>query len=102
MESMHTIEEFFAEHEDLIRSVDAIIGTSLGGFYARYLANKYTKELVMINPALEFYGNEDRFHLSPDVPASLIVCLDDETINPHKGSVYKHCKLIEGSDSRLP
>jgi predicted esterase YcpF (UPF0227 family) len=37
---------------DLI-DVDCIIGASLGGFYAQYLAKKFSKKLVVINPVID-------------------------------------------------
>ena len=38
-----------------------LIGSSLGGFYALYLANKYDLKAVLINPAVNPAGTLDRY-----------------------------------------
>lgn len=43
-----------------IKSV-VVIGSSLGGFYATYLANKYSCKLVLINPAIHPYLLLDKY-----------------------------------------
>jgi len=47
----------------------AVIGSSLGGFYSTYLAEKYRKKGVLINPAVKAYellaarlGNNENYH----------------------------------------
>lgn len=39
----------------------SLIGSSLGGFYSLYLANKYDLKAVLINPAVVPWGTLDRF-----------------------------------------
>lgn len=46
-----------------------IVGSSIGGFYAQYLAHLYNKPYLMINPALD--------------PSSLILEYQGTHINPH-------------------
>ena len=38
-----------------------LIGSSLGGFYSIYLANKYNLKAVLINPAVYPWGTLDRY-----------------------------------------
>jgi len=41
-----------------------LVGSSLGGYYAGYLAEKYTKKAVLINPSIQPYetiGMQERF-----------------------------------------
>ena len=38
-----------------------LIGSSLGGFYSLYLANKYDLKAVLINPAVNPAGSLDRY-----------------------------------------
>lgn len=40
--------------EDIVQNNDVyIVGSSLGGFYAYYLANKYKKSATLVNPACD-------------------------------------------------
>ena len=42
---------------DAGRSVFTVVGNSLGGYWARFLANRYKADnLIMINPSLDYYG----------------------------------------------
>lgn len=71
----------------LIRSLDrsksyGVIGCSLGGYWARYIANRlWDARLVMINPSLRFYG-DDELADHPELPIALWVALDDEVVPP--------------------
>ncbi len=49
------IELFLARGENI-----SLIGTSMGGYYAMYLANKYDIKAVLINPAIIPYKNTPR------------------------------------------
>ncbi len=49
------IELFLARSENI-----SLIGTSMGGYYAMYLANKYNIKAVLINPAIIPYKNTPR------------------------------------------
>ena len=48
--------------EELIESCDNVklIGSSLGGYYAMYLAQKYDLKVVLINPAMRSYKTLSR------------------------------------------
>ncbi len=50
------IEAFLNKEEDVY-----LVGSSLGGFYALYLANKYDLKAVLINPAIDPWGTLDRY-----------------------------------------
>ena len=50
------IEAFLNKEEDVF-----LVGSSLGGFYALYLANKYDLKAVLINPAVNPAGSLDRY-----------------------------------------
>jgi predicted esterase YcpF (UPF0227 family) len=84
----------------LINSSDkqtVFIGCSLGGFWSRYLANKFPgSELIMINPSLRFYDDvvtEDR----NDTGITVFLSKDDDVVNyEHAYDLYK-----ERGDVRL-
>ena len=48
IDTIHMIEEILASS-----SFDLLIGSSLGGFYATYLAEKYQMKAVLINPSTQ-------------------------------------------------
>lgn len=48
-EAMALVEALVAEHSEPI----CFVGSSLGGFYATYLAEKHAARAVLINPAIE-------------------------------------------------
>ncbi len=50
------IEAFLSKEEDVY-----LVGSSLGGFYALFLANKYDLKAVLINPAVNPWGTLDRY-----------------------------------------
>lgn len=50
------IEAFLSKEEDVF-----LVGSSLGGFYALFLANKYDLKAVLINPAINPWGSLDRY-----------------------------------------
>lgn len=50
------IEAFLNKEEDVY-----LVGSSLGGFYSLYLANKYDLKAVLINPAIDPWGTLDRY-----------------------------------------
>ena len=47
--------------EKLISKDTILIGSSLGGFYATYLAEKHNLKAVLINPSTNPYKNADKF-----------------------------------------
>ncbi len=50
------IEAFLIKEEPVY-----LVGSSLGGFYALYLANKYDLKAVLINPAIDPFSTLDRY-----------------------------------------
>ncbi|BBP43698.1 YqiA/YcfP family alpha/beta fold hydrolase [Thiosulfativibrio zosterae] len=53
-----------------------VMGSSMGGFYGQYLAQKYRKPLVMINPALqavEVLGQYQGAHVHPKTQETLVL-----------------------------
>lgn len=50
------IEGFLSKEEPVY-----LVGSSLGGFYALYLANKYDLKAVLINPAIDPFSTLDRY-----------------------------------------
>lgn len=60
-----------------------LIGSSLGGFYARFLAQEYQLPYVMINPALD--------------PVSLLSDFQGEFTNPNTGETL-HVDMIYAND----
>ena len=46
--AMSTLEELIASYNDV-----TLVGSSLGGYYGIYLANKYDLKCVLINPAVQ-------------------------------------------------
>ncbi len=46
--AISTIEELIASYDDV-----TLVGSSLGGYYSIYLANKYDLKCVLINPAVQ-------------------------------------------------
>jgi len=53
-----------------------IIGSSLGGFYAQFLAHKYSYPYVMINPALDPFSLFERYqgeHQNPQTQEQVLI-----------------------------
>jgi predicted esterase YcpF (UPF0227 family) len=50
------VEAFLIKEESVY-----LVGSSLGGFYALYLANKYDLKAVLINPAIDPFSTLDRY-----------------------------------------
>ncbi len=72
----------YLDHLDIEWSqVDAVIGCSLGGYWARYLGRKLMVNTILINPSLKFYNDDDDD--PKELPIMLIVCEDDDVVNPH-------------------
>ncbi|ACM92821.1 conserved hypothetical protein [Nautilia profundicola AmH] len=55
--------------EDIITPDTVLIGSSLGGYYAIYLAEKYNLKAILINPSLKPY----------------------KTLKPYVGPQYRYC-----------
>ncbi len=55
--------EAIAELEDIIKSknITGIIASSLGGFYATYLSEKYNLKTVLINPSVKPYNTTKKY-----------------------------------------
>lgn len=94
-----------------------IVGSSMGGYYGRYFAEKYQVPLVMINPALtpvpvleEYLGTHEnpntgerfridgaylesvkRYDVQPDkTPSSLILLDEGDEVIPYDDAVQKY------------
>lgn len=61
--AIHTLEQLI---EFLIKRGEKInlVGSSLGGYYSLYLANKYSLKAVLINPSIYPYKTLDKIGLS--------------------------------------
>ena len=57
IDTLEQIIEFSLNKEEPVY----LVGSSLGGFYALYLANKYDLKAVLINPAVNPWGTLDRY-----------------------------------------
>ncbi len=68
-----------------------LIGSSLGGFYATYLAEKYNILAVLINPAV--------------TPYTLLQEYIGEQVNPHSGEIYQvtkqHMQQLISIDAKI-
>lgn len=79
------LEKFF---DTFVESLDkertyAVVGCSLGGYWARYVANKLEgARLVMINPSLRYYGGDVVCNDNPDMPIFVYVASDDDVVDP--------------------
>ena len=58
--AINTLEQLIEAFVSIDEEV-SLIGSSLGGFYALYLANKYDLKAVLINPAVNPWGTLDRY-----------------------------------------
>jgi uncharacterized protein len=58
--AINTLEQLIEAFVSIDEEVN-LIGSSLGGFYALYLANKYDLKAVLINPAVNPWGTLDRY-----------------------------------------
>ena len=58
--AINTLEQLIEAFVSIDEEVQ-LIGSSLGGFYALYLANKYDLKAVLINPAVNPAGTLDRY-----------------------------------------
>ena len=107
------------------KGVDAVVGASLGGFYAQYVAKKYAKDVVLINPVtkplelMEAIDLEetDRSRLFKEISAmvdynsineftksvELLVGLDDDVIDPKTHALFfgSHACRYYADDHRL-
>lgn len=74
------------------------VGTSLGGFWAKHLANHYKDSAILINPALKFYGGIEPDH--PDVSLTIFLGTNDDVVD-HKIALnhYKDRASIYINDS---
>lgn len=70
----------------------AIIGSSLGGYFASYLADKYHQRVVLINPAIK--------------PYELLEDYIGQQENPYTGIVYQvtkdHMRQLKAIESKAP
>lgn len=59
------------------------IGMSLGGYWAKYLANRIKgAKYIGLNPSFEYYGFEAEADLI-DLPITIYVALDDDVVDPN-------------------
>jgi len=83
----------------------AVIGNSLGGYWARYLANRIPgAKFIGLNPSFNFYGNDDEQD-KPDMPITIYVAKDDDVVDPaYAINRYKdrgHVVVLERGGHRL-
>ncbi|GAB3477181.1 YqiA/YcfP family alpha/beta fold hydrolase [Marinomonas epiphytica] len=86
------IEQLKVLIEEHIEAGVSLVGSSLGGFYARYLADLYDINAVLINPAVE-------------APKLLLNHLGEQ-LNPYTGENYvltlEHLEELKRIDVTLP
>jgi len=56
------------------------VGLSLGGFWAKHLANFYKERAVLVNPSISYYGEFEEDDV--DTPLIILLGLNDEVVNP--------------------
>lgn len=78
----------FAEEILNISNFDLIIGSSLGGFYAAHLAEKYTMRTVLLNPSTEPWET-----LAPYVGWQKRFC--DEEVFEFKSVYLEQLKMLQ-------
>ncbi len=61
--AIHTLEQLIVMLQKQGEKV-SLVGSSLGGFYAIYLANKYNLKAVLINPAIVPYKTLDKIGMA--------------------------------------
>ena len=84
--AMQTLEDFIAICDDV-----KLVGSSLGGYYATYLAEKYHLPVVLINPAVKSYDTLSRMlGVAPNF-------YDDSTFEWNKS----HLKMLEIYESDI-
>lgn len=94
------IEQIRSAQDEFNEQEIAFIGSSLGGFWARHLANKFPgSKLIMINPSLKFYGQVERYSNEKErsIPTTLFLSKDDDVV-PYE-IAYDHYKDM--ADIRL-
>ena len=57
-----------------------MVGISLGGYFARYFANQYQAELVMVNPSLTYFGEMEEDNV--DISIAVILGQKDDVVDP--------------------
>lgn len=129
-ESINAIEKIIIQHKDNLAKI-ILLGSSMGGYYAQYFADKYQLPYVMINPALNpvpvFLQNQgehinpstgehvcidnayiqdiekyDIESLNPNLPGLLLIDIDDEVIDVDFAiQRYKKIEQNQGSLSKV-
>lgn len=104
------------------KDIELVIGVSLGGFWARWLANKIGAPLVLINPSLSpqtslqnrmdfdssYLQEFDKYSVERDnldLPITVLLGTDDEVVHP-SGAIKLYLErakivLVEGGKHRL-
>ena len=83
IDSIYTAEEILKSSE-----FDLIIGSSLGGFYATYLAEKYSMKVVLLNPSTQPWAT-----LAPYVGWQKRFC--DEEVFEFKSIYLEQLKTLQ-------
>lgn len=103
-EAMHDVEALIARLGDV-----ALIGSSLGGFYANYLSEKYGCNAVLVNPAVRadlllapYVGQQTNLYTGEKYEFTPQHVADLATLVPSKPlSVGRYWLLVETGDETL-
>lgn len=101
MNPHQSAEDLLEEIEDIgHENIDLVVGSSLGGFWARYVANEYNIPLMMINPSLDparnlrkrglyteaALQNFEDYYIENDaygLPITIVLGMSDTVCNPN-------------------
>jgi hypothetical protein len=98
--------------ESLIAAVPrervCFVGSSLGGFYATYLAEKHAARAVLINPAIDphiglrsYLGRQKNLHTGEPYELTQAHLRDWETLYPARITPARYLLLVETGDEVL-
>lgn len=111
--SKQEIEQFlnsYIKDNNILADDTAIIGISLGGYWALNIANSRCREMslddfkcILLNPALDYY--DDAIYPVKNLPVTCFLNEDDELLDSHKTYEYLKsrcdCKLFKTGGHRM-